>query len=55
MKTTVLIGLIIGNFLYQAFTGQNWERALDLSIIQAGALIAVGLTELAVANKPSRK
>ena len=37
------IGLMIGNFLYQAFqTNPNWEQAADRSFFQLAALLIAG-------------
>ena len=38
----VLIGLILGNFFYQSFSGHDWYRAFDRSFFQAIAIATYG-------------
>jgi hypothetical protein len=45
----VFIGLTIGNFVYQSFTTKDDAKAIDHSIFQLTALIAVWF----VAEKPN--
>ena len=33
-----VVGLSLGNFLYQAFAGRDFERAFDISVFQSWAL-----------------
>jgi hypothetical protein len=35
---TMAIGMIAGNFIYEAFTARRWDRALGLSFFQAMTL-----------------
>jgi hypothetical protein len=41
----VLIGLTVGNFLYQAFGHMDWLVAIERSYFQMSALIAIGLAQ----------
>jgi hypothetical protein len=35
------LGLTLGNFVYQALTGQNWQTAVDRSYFQVFTLVCV--------------
>lgn len=37
------LGLTLGNFVYEAFAGQNFASAFEWSYAQAGALLTVYL------------
>jgi len=39
----VFLGLTVGNFVWEAFTTQNWSRASDHTYFEAIALIAMFL------------
>lgn len=41
----ILLGVTIGNFLYQARTGKDWEKALVISEHQAVALILLVIAD----------
>jgi hypothetical protein len=35
----VTFGLVVGNFMYQAFAGHDWESATERSFFQAVAVL----------------
>ena len=45
MKKYVLLGLVIGNLVWQLSSGRDWGIALDRSYFQAIAILAVWFTE----------
>jgi hypothetical protein len=45
---SALIGCVIGNFLYHAFTDRNWAHALEWSFAQAMLALAVFVSNLVV-------
>jgi len=41
----IWIGLVAGNFIYQAFVGHDWAHAAEISFFQTVALIVYVLFE----------
>lgn len=41
MFLLITLGLVLGNFIYQSFGGQDWETAVERSVFQIVAILVI--------------